>query len=144
MDVIKPWFGRYFAVLFATWGGLLVAGILLERFFGFSLPAGGVAVIPPMMAGLHVGQRWAEAQAAPMPSRPAWLLAAIGGGVYVLAQAALFVLVLTSLSRAGGAAPGGTAISVGLGLLALVGLASALLGRLFLGLGAKGALKRRR
>ena len=141
MDAIRPWFGRYFGVMFLTWGALVVAGILLGRFAGVNLPGGGVAVIPPMIAGLHIGQKWAEASGDMPPSGPAWQLSAIGGGVYALAQAALFIGVSASLSRVGGAGP---ALPATLALLAVLGLIAIPVSRFFMTLGARGVLRQRR
>ncbi|SFJ60313.1 ABZJ_00895 family protein [Jannaschia pohangensis] len=141
MQEIQPWIGRYALTLVLTWGGLMVVGVLLSRFAGISLPGGAVAILPPIAAAMVTGQAWARQTGALPPNGPAWKLACVGALLYFMMQIVVAGGAFASLSRVTEGVVTPDRLFITFGLLAVLCVVSAGVGRLFLTFGAKSALK---
>lgn len=129
-----PYLGRYLTVLTAVIVGFAVLGWALLRFAGFAVPGGAVAIVPPMVAALHVGQTWGRERGEMPDNRTAWRWALVASLVFLALQLLLLPLVLTT-------------VAVSPGILKLMALLiggttimSVLVHRFFLTIGAKGTI----
>jgi hypothetical protein len=128
---------------FAVWFvgltvGLPIAIWGIAALTGLDLDSTAVAIIPMMIAAMVEGQRFARAENRRPQGREAWRIALHLAGVGLLISVVMGAAVLVFVEPAVIAmiGPGGLVVSVVL-LAALFWV----LGRLFLGLGARGYLK---
>ncbi|UWQ16170.1 ABZJ_00895 family protein [Jannaschia sp. M317] len=132
-----PYLGRYLIAVLALTIGFMVFVNLVARLTGILLPGGAVAILPPMIAALHVGQVWGKERGAVPESAVAWRWAAVAGLVFLAVQ-----LLLMPVMLAGAGAITGQMMGLIAGLVAGTTIMAVLVHRLFLVMGAKGAVAR--
>jgi hypothetical protein len=125
--------GRYLAVLVAVVMALAVLGWLLASFAQVYVPPGAAAVIPPMVAALHVGQHWGRDRGAVPSGRAAWRWAGVAGLVYL----ALILVLIAPVAAAASSILGLAAVLVA-GATAM----AVIVNRVFLSIGARSAVAR--
>ncbi|GIT95583.1 hypothetical protein JANAI62_22060 [Jannaschia pagri] len=129
-----PYLGRYLAVSAAVMVGIGAVNISLRIFTGYSLPSGAASIIPPMIAALHVGQVWGRDRGSVPDNRTAWRWAGVAGLVYLALQ---MLIVPVVIARANHTPEIIALVAV---IIAGVTLAAIVINRLFLTMGAKGAV----
>lgn len=135
-QALKTAFRRYIPVLVATWIALLVSGFLLESHTGVSVPAGTVAILPPILAALVAGQTVGQATGPGPTGRAAWGFAVLGA--MVCFGFLMFVAAITlASSTPGGETADPTRLAGIASILALFSAFAVLLNRLFLSHGAR-------
>jgi hypothetical protein len=130
-----PYLGRYLTALVVAVIGLTLLGWLMATFLGLLLPPGAAAIVPPMAAALHVGQVWGRERGEIPSGRAAWNWAMVAGFVYL----ALILVLLVPV-----AGPASRMLGLAFMLIGGVTLASILVNRFFLTLGARSGVARRK
>ncbi|WP_371154201.1 ABZJ_00895 family protein [Jannaschia sp. 2305UL9-9] len=129
-----PYLGRYLVVLILVMIGFAVLGWGLLRFAGIAIPGGAVAIVPPMVAALHVGQTWGRERGEIPDNRTAWRWSLIAGLVFLALQLVTLPLVLATLTLSP------DVIQLFVILIGGTTIMSVLVHRFFLTIGAKGAI----
>ena len=134
---------HYVTILVVSWAAMLAAGILLGRYAGVSLPAGAVAILPPMIAAMVAGRR-IGGETGIVPEGPAaWRFAGFGALIYLALQVLLAAMTYAALLRAGGGPPA-AGLAFLLAMLCVVTAIAVLVNRLFLSVGARSVVGRAR
>ena len=126
-----PYLNRYLAVLTASVVGITLIGYLLAVAAGIALPMGALAVLPPMIGALHVGQHWGRERGHVPEARAAWRWAGAGALVY-LALIVVLAVPMFGVIR--------NVLGLAVVLAVLTTLMTVLLNRFFLSIGARSAV----
>ncbi|MCK0166959.1 ABZJ_00895 family protein [Jannaschia sp. S6380] len=138
-----PFLGHYLLVLILAMVGLMALDVAMGSLLAFDLPPGAVAIIPPMLAALLTGNRWANKIGVAPEARAAWRLALVGGALYGAIQLGIGFFGLATYSAAVGEPAGMQAMVIILAFSLVLAIVAGLVNRWFIGMGARGALKGR-
>lgn len=131
-----PYLGRYILYLLGGIALMAVANAALRAVFDFGGTSGASTVLPPMIAAMLVGQKWAKDTGAAPEMGRVWRLSLAGAIFHVLLQAVLGVIVFSAMPSVDG-----LGIGILFGVVAIVGVMTIFVNRWFIGMGAKNHLK---
>ncbi|MEM8851551.1 MAG: ABZJ_00895 family protein [Pseudomonadota bacterium] len=87
-----PFLGHYLRVLVLMIFAVNVAAVVLSLWSPLRIPAGTLAMIPPVVAALSVGRAWGRLTAKAPFGRQAWLWSAIAAAAYLAVNVLLLPL----------------------------------------------------
>lgn len=132
-----PYLGTYLIWLLVGIIGCAALLALMRVAFGFELSAGAIAAIPPMMAAMLVGEKWAKERGVLPTSTEAWRWSVVAAIAFLSIQ---ILIVMMFLAAAGGPITTSTATITGMALV-LFTVVVIFINRYFLVLYAKRNLK---
>ncbi|SIO33086.1 ABZJ_00895 family protein [Vannielia litorea] len=127
---------RYTGVYVATMLALAALNWALATFASYSLPSGLGTILPPMLAAMLEGQFHARATRAPLAPGEAWRAAGVMTGIAAVIAGLMLVIVAAGTPEYA-QLPTGLLAGITLALL----VATFLVNRLFLGMGARQELR---
>ena len=130
-----PYLGRFTLALLIVFAIVVVLRIVMAQVFGYVLSPGATAIVPAIGAALHVGQVWGRDLGAVPPTRAMWRFAVVGALINLAVRLPFALLALV------GAAGGGSAVGIVLGMELALALVAVLVIRFMLATGAKGEVK---
>ncbi len=131
-----PYLGRYIVCLLGGIVLMAVVNVVLRSVLDLGSASGASTVIPPMLAAMLVGRKWAEDTGKLPDTGHVWRLSLMGAAFYGVLQLLLGLVVLFSV-----ASLDGLGFGILLALVAFVGGITILVNRWFIGMGAKNHLK---